>query len=144
MNTLKDLALKYINIENKYGKDKDLYHYNCAEVLLNSCNDYYKLGVDSKMLKAIVPFGGGMYSEITCGILTGSIAALGLIFTEEKPSTNDKVKAITKEWLSIFEDKFGHIDCIELKRDYKDPESGCKNLMLDSAELLESLINKFI
>lgn len=143
MNTLKDLALEYIDSENKYGKDKDLYHYNCAEVLLYSCNDYYKLDLDSKMLKAIVPFGGGMYSEITCGILTGSIAALGLIFTEEKPSTNNKVKDITREWLSIFENRFGNIDCRQLKKDYKDPESGCKDLMLDSAEALESLINKY-
>ena len=59
MGTLKDVAIKYIESENKYGDEKALYHYNCAEVLLYSCNDYYNLGLDQKALRSIVPFGGG-------------------------------------------------------------------------------------
>lgn len=140
MNRLKDVALKYINLEKDYGEDSKLYHYNCAEVLLNSANDYYNLGANAKVLKAIIPFGGGMYAEKSCGALTGGLAALGLMFGEEKPTNNEKLKEIANQWVLSFEKKFGHTDCKELKKEYQDPESGCKLLMLEAADLLESLI----
>lgn len=143
MSTLRDMALKYIDIEKNYGTEKQLYHYNCAEVVLNACNDYYELEAGSKILKAIIPFGGGMYAEKACGAVTGSVAALGLIFGEEKPSRNDKVKNITNEFIVKFEKKFGHIDCVELKKSHRDPHSGCKLLMLETAELLESIISHY-
>ena len=144
MNSLADIALEYIESENKYGIDKNLYHYNCAEVLLNACNDYYKLNVSEEMLKAVIPFGGGMCSESTCGILTGSLMALGLIFAENKPTNNDKVKSVTKEWLNIFENKFGNINCKELKENHRHPEFGCKTIILEASELLEQVISKYL
>lgn len=143
MGTLREIALKYIDSEEKYGEERNLYHYNCAEVLLNSCDNYYKLGSDSKILKAIVPFGGGMFAERTCGALTGGILALGLLFAEEKPTTNEKLKNITRKWVITFEKEFSHIDCKALKKNYRHPESGCKSLVLDAAELLESIISEY-
>lgn len=143
MNKLRDMALEYINSEKKHGEERSLYHYNCAEVLLNACNDYYNLGAGANTLKAIIPFGGGMGSESTCGILTGAVAALGLMFAEEKPSTNNKVKEITNRWVTAFEKEFGDINCKELKESHRDPESGCKLLILDAAELLESIIDEY-
>ncbi|NMA50120.1 MAG: C_GCAxxG_C_C family protein [Tissierellia bacterium] len=92
MNSLADIALEYIESKDKYGIDKNLYHYNCAEVLLNACNDYYKLNVSEEMLKAVIPFGGGMCSESTCGILTGSLMALGLILPKINQQTMIKLK----------------------------------------------------
>lgn len=143
MNTLKEVASRYIQSENKYGEDKNLYHYNCAEVILNACNDYYKLEADPKLLKSIVPFGGGMYSEITCGALTGGVAAIGLMFAEEKPTTNDKLKSITQKWILEFETQFANLNCDKLKEDHREAETGCENLILQSADLLESIINTY-
>ena len=143
MNKLRDMALKYIDIEKSYDKDQKLYHYNCAEVMLNACNDYYSLEAGSNLLKAIIPFGGGMYAAKACGAVTGSVAALGLMFGEEKPSTNDKVKNIANEFIVKFEKQFGHVDCKELKENHRDPNSGCKPLMLETADLLESIINQY-
>jgi len=143
LKSLADIALEYIESENKYGIDKDLYHYNCAEVLLNACNDYYNLKVSKDMLKAVIPFGGGMCSESTCGILTGSVLALGLIFAEDKPSSNEKVKKITSEWLGIFEYKFGNINCKELKTSHSDSEFGCRPLILEASDLLEQVIGRY-
>lgn len=62
---LRDEARKYIDSEIQYGDKKDLYHYNCAEIILNACNDYYNLELDSKALKMIIPFGGGLNSGKT-------------------------------------------------------------------------------
>lgn len=143
MDRLRNVALEYIDSEKKYGSESNLYHYNCAEVLLNACNDYYDLGADQKTLRAIIPFGGGMNSERTCGILTGSVAALGLMFAEEKPTTNEKLKAVTNRWVKAFDQEFGEINCKELKESHRDPESGCKGLMLDAADLLQSIIEEY-
>ena len=140
MGSLKDETIKYIESENKYGDKKELYHYNCAETLLNASNDYYKLGVDPKFLKAIVPFGGGFYSERTCGALTGGIAALGLLFAEEKPTSNEKLKEITKKWVEAFENEFGSLDCKEIKLVHRDEVKGCGPVMVRAAELLEEVI----
>ena len=134
----------YIESENKYGNKKKLYHYNCAEILLNASNDYYKLGIDPKFLKAIVPFGGGFYSEKTCGALTGGIAALGLLFAEEKPTNNEKLKEITKKWVEVFEKEFSSLDCKEIKPLHRDEIRGCAPVMTRSAELLEGVIKEYL
>ncbi len=84
-----------------------------------------------------------MYSEATCGILTGGVFALGLIFAEDKPTTNEKVKGITNEWLNIFEEKFGSLNCKKLKEEQCDSNLGCGPLIVKAAELLEKLINKY-
>lgn len=137
---LKDEATKYIESENKYGDKKALYHYNCAETLLNSCNDYYKLGLDEKMLKIMVPFGGGFYSERTCGAFTGGVAALGAMFAEDKPSSNVKLKEMTKKWVEVFEKEFGSLECKDIKPIHRDEVKGCGPVMERAAELFESII----
>lgn len=140
---LKDEAIKYIDSENKYGDQKALYHYNCAETLLNSSNDYYKLGLDSKMLKLIVPFGGGFFSERTCGAFTGGLAVLGVIFAEDKPTDNEKLKEVTKKWVQAFEKEFGSLDCKDIKPKHRDEVKGCRPVMVGAAELLEAIINEY-
>ena len=143
MDSLKENAIRYMDSENEYGEEKNQYHYNCAEVLLNASNDYYKLGADSKLLRSVIPFGGGISCESTCGALTGGVVALGLMFAEEKPSTNDRVKDITKEWVETFKERFGDIDCKKLKKIHRDPENGCRTLILESTEILESIIEQY-
>lgn len=143
MNGLKACALKYIESENKYGEDKASYHYNCAETLLNASNDYYGLGIDATFLKAIVPFGGGFYSERTCGAFTGGIAVLGLLFAEERPTLNERLKEVTKNWVEVFEGAFGSLDCKEIKPIHRDEIKGCGPVMARTADLLEEVIRAY-
>lgn len=141
--TLRDQAIKYIESENKYEeKDRPLYHYNCAEILFNSSNDYYKLDVDPKFLKAITAFGGGFYSERTCGALTGAIAALSMILAENRPSKNAKLKESTKELVQVFEKEFGSLECKDIKASHRDEELGCRPVITKAAQLLEELLDK--
>lgn len=140
---LKDEPKKYIESELKYGDKKELYHYNCAEIILNSCNDYYNLNLDSKTLKAITPFGGGLCSEKTCGIITGGAAAIGVMFTEDKPSLNSKMKEITRRWVEEFEKEFENTDCKIIKETKRDENEGCKPLIIKGAEILEEIIDEY-
>lgn len=143
MSLLKDLAIQYIESEKKYEKDKKLYHYNCAEILLNSSNDYYKMDIDPKFLKAIIPFGGGIYSERTCGALTGAIAALGIMYGEDKPTTNEKLKEITLKWLEVFEKEFGSLDCKDIKAIHRDEVTGCRPVIVRAAEMFEEIAKSY-
>gem|GEM_PF-6473466 len=102
-NMLRDEVKKYIEYELKHGSQRELYHYNCAQSILHGSNDYYDLQLDPKALKMIVPFGGGMYTENTCGMLTGGIAVIGILFAEEMPTQNLKMKEITRYWTEEFE-----------------------------------------
>src|SRR5690554_673132 len=96
--------------EMKYSEEeRPLYHKNCAEILLMAANQKFKLDLDDKFFKAICPFGGGLQSENTCGALIGAVAAIGVMYTEEKPSTNERMKDITKKFVEEFEKEFGAI-----------------------------------
>ncbi|MPW24880.1 hypothetical protein GC105_03630 [Alkalibaculum sp. M08DMB] len=139
---LKDMAISYIESELKYGEERKLYHFNCAETLLCACNDTYNLGLDNKVFKAIVPFGGGFYSEKACGALTGAIAALGIMFSEDKPTSNDKLKEITRRWVKVFEDEFGSTECKDIKKTHRDEVTGCGLVMIRAAELFEKEIRE--
>ncbi|MBF7096603.1 C-GCAxxG-C-C family protein [Alkalibacter mobilis] len=138
-----DHVKKYIKSEFAYGDDHKLYHYNCAETLLNSCNDEYMLGIGTKELKMMTGFGGGFHCERTCGVLTGGIAALGMIFAEERPTENNKLKEIVKKWVEIFHEEFGTTECSDIKKSHRDEVEKCAPVMIRGAELLEKLIEEY-
>lgn len=138
---LRDEAKKYIDLEKKHGKDRALYHYNCAEVMLNAGNDFYNLALDKKVLNMIVPFGGGMVLEKDCGLLTGGVALIGFMFAEEKPSENIKLKKITKRWVEEFEEEFKDTNCKRIKSINLEENQGCNGLKLIAADILENIIN---
>ena len=141
---LRDVAKEYIEYELKFGEERSLYHYNCAEVMVNACNDYYEIGLDEKALKMIAPFGAGIGIGKTCGILIGGLSAIGLIFSEEKPSQNLKMKEMRRIWIEEFEREFKAIDCIDIKAINLREDQGCGGLILKANDLLEEIINKNI
>lgn len=137
---LKDKTQKYIESELKYGEERKLYHYNCAETLLNAANEEYNLELDEKTFKAITPFGGGFYCERTCGAFSGSLVAIGAMFTEDKPTANQKIKDMSKELVEAFEKEFGTLNCAKIKEKFRDEEKGCAPVMLRAAEVLERVL----
>jgi C_GCAxxG_C_C family probable redox protein len=140
---LSEKAKKYVESEFAYGEDHKLYHYNCAETLLNSCNEEYCLDLDAKALKMMVPFGGGFYCEKACGVLTGALAAAGVMYAQDKPTTNEKVKAFAQKWVEAFEKEFGSTECVDVKRDHKHETKKCGPVMIRGAQLFEEVVKEF-
>lgn len=131
---LVDVIKKYTDWPTEKGATK---MYNCAEAMLNAANDYYGLGLDEKALKAIVPFGGGFFMENTCGLVTGGLAAIGVLLASgDHPYANAALIETTKKWVSAFEEKFGSCGCKALK----EGREGCKELASDAAALFESVV----
>lgn len=140
---LQDVAKDYIHKEEAYGEDRALYHYNCAETLLNSCDDYYGLGLDASTRRMAIPFGGGLYKEKTCGVLTGGLMAIGLLFGEDKPTENIRLKQVTRTWVEAFEARFGSTDCARIKETHRHPQEKCAPVIMAGAALLEEILAKW-
>ncbi|KAF5056749.1 putative redox-active protein [anaerobic digester metagenome] len=121
--------------------EQPLYHKNCAEIMLMAANEQYNLGLDERFFKAVCPFGGGFQTENTCGALLGALAAIGLMYTEERPTTNDKMKEKTKQFVAEFEKEFGALDCANIKAHHRSETEGCAPVKIRTAEVFERVIN---
>ncbi len=124
-------------IKNGFGKDKD---YNCAEKILYGANEAYKLGLDKESLKLVAGFGGGMGIESVCGALTGSIMVLSKLFVNDIAHESGKIKELTQELLHRYEDEMKDINCAPLKNNYRTLSSGCDEVILKAAEILDDIV----
>ena len=79
---------------SKPDNEKALYHKNCGETLIEALKIKYELDIDDKVFKMLAPYGFGIQIGNTCGAFAGGVAAIGLMFTEDKPSTRDTRKEI--------------------------------------------------
>ncbi|HAQ40118.1 MAG TPA: hypothetical protein DCM73_04305 [Clostridiales bacterium] len=139
---MKELVDKINKQELSYPEEeRPQYHINCAETLLMAANEEYKLGLDERFIKAVCPFGGGIQTEKTCGALLGAVASLGVMYTEERPSTNEEMKEITKKFVEEFEKEFGFSDCANIKAHHRSETEGCNPVKLRAAEVFERVVN---
>jgi C_GCAxxG_C_C family probable redox protein len=69
---MKELIRKYRNT--------DLYNSNCSEAIVYSANEHYNLELTQNGLNMAAGFGGGVFEKHLCGIVSGSVAVLGVIF----------------------------------------------------------------
>lgn len=136
-------VVERLNVEElKYSQeDRPLYHKNCAEILLLAANEKYGLGLDERFVKAVCPFGGGLQSEKTCGALLGALSAIGVMYTEDKPSANDKMKDITRKFVEEFQKEFGSADCKDIKEHHRSETEGCNPVKIRAAEVFKRVVD---
>lgn len=127
---LKDLAKKYY--QNGY---------NCAEAMLYGGNEYYQLGLDEKAFKIMAGFGGGVNIEDICGVVSGSIAILGILFVEKSAHESDNIKELTIEFIEAFKESRGSMNCKELKDQYRNEEEKCSGVVEAAGAVLEEIID---
>lgn len=126
-----DKVIKY------YGSEYDL---NCAETILYGANEEYDLNLKKETFKAMAAFGGGMAIEETCGVATGAISVLGLIFIKDRAHESDYLKGLTKEFMDRFKEKCSTLNCNKLKIKYRNDEIRCLNIVEIGAEILDSIV----
>lgn len=126
-------------IENGLSKDKDL---NCAETILYAANESYGLQLPHSALKLAAGFGGGMGIGSTCGALTGGVTALSAIFVKQRGHESDYIKTLNSELFDSFRTKMNSIDCDYLKEHYRSPQDDCHPLIVQTARILEALIDR--
>lgn len=127
------------DIIDKYrSREMDL---SCSEIMLLSANEAYNLNLQKETVKAMAAFGGGMGVEGVCGAISGSLAALGVMFVNERAHESSKIKSISKEFFDLFQKKLGTNNCKELKSRYRNEEFGCRDILYAAGGALEEIIN---
>lgn len=121
-------------------EERHMYHINCAEALLMAANEEYNLGLDDRFIKAVCPFGGGFQIESTCGALLGSLSAIGVMFTEDRPTENEKMRKMAKKYAEEFEKEFGALDCATIKQHHRSETEGCAPVKIRAAEVFERVM----
>jgi C_GCAxxG_C_C family probable redox protein len=129
---LKETAKKY------WTEDYDL---NCAECIIYAANEKYNLNLSQQTLKVMAGFGGGMATGDVCGVVTGSIGVIGIMFTEVSGHKSPIIKEMTREFIRRFNEKLGYIKCVDLKKEYIN-EKKCKLMIETGAEILDDIILK--
>ncbi len=130
---LKDL------IKDGFGKEED---FNCAEKILYGANEAYDLGLNKESLKLAAGFGGGMGIENTCGALTASVMVLSKLYVNDVAHESDRIKQLTGELLEAYEWEMGSINCAQLKNDYRTILSGCDEVIIKAAEILDGIVER--
>lgn len=110
------------------------YDLNCAETMIYAANEEYNLNLDKNTFKTMAAFGGGMAIESVCGVITGAISVLGIIFTIDRGHESTRVKELTAEFINRFNEKCEAINCDKLKLLHRNDEVRC-TYMIDAEQL---------
>jgi C_GCAxxG_C_C family probable redox protein len=124
-------------LQRGFAEGKDL---NCAETILRGANEAYRLGLDREALKLAAGFGGGMAIESVCGALTGSIMVLSRLFVEDRAHQSPWLKELVQEFLVLYRQEMGSIQCDALKERYRTEEQKCREVIEKAASLLDKII----
>lgn len=87
--------------------------YNCAESIIKTFNEDTGLDIPVSIAS---PFGGGMTVGGTCGAITGTLIAVGALKGRNTSEEKNNSRIITKEVITKVKEKYGTIECIELKK----------------------------
>jgi C_GCAxxG_C_C family probable redox protein len=131
---LLDKVKKYYN--------KDVYDLNCAETIVYASNEEYNLNLNAYSLKGAAAFGGGMAIEDMCGVVTGALLILGMMFTQERAHESDRIKNLTIEFITRFSEVFGTTNCRQLKTDYRSDEERCSKMVNEGAIILDEIVTR--
>jgi len=123
----------------KYRKEE--YDLNCAECIIYAANEEYNLNLKEETLKVMAGFGGGMATGDVCGVITGAIGVISVMFTEVSGHKSPKVREMTRELINAFKEKLGYIRCVDLKKEYANVKR-CTLMIETGAEILDNIILK--
>ena len=112
---LKDKAYEYF-----ITKD-----HNCAESALLAISEEYGLGLGPEEMKLVSAFGGGMGCGKLCGVLAGSMAALGKLAVNGRAHATENFGPLCAGLCESFHACLGSINCAELKPRYRSDEVRC-------------------
>lgn len=124
-------------------RNKEVYDLSCSETIAMAANDAYNLNLSQDFFHAMAPFSGGMYRDQTCGALTGGLAVLGVLFTDENAHNSEILKEINNYLFDLFENNLSCVNCDSLKELHRTEDQGCNPVMYAAGKALEKTIIKF-
>ena len=129
---LKDRAYEYF-----ITKD-----HNCAESALLCISDEYGLGIGPEEMKLVSAYGGGMGCGKLCGVLAGSMAALGRMAVNGRAHTTEGFGPLCAGLVEAFEAGLGSLKCADLKAMYRNDEVRCLKTVELGLEVFEAYVKE--
>lgn len=117
--------------------------YNCAEAMLLAGNEYYNLDLNPDTFKVMAGFGGGVDVEDLCGVVSGSVALLGIIFVDKRAYESQEIKEITEDFVESFRRELKTLNCKMLKDMYREEDAKCSSVVEAGGRVLEEVIIKY-
>ena len=117
--------------------------FNCAESVLYTANQIYKMNLTKESIRLSSPFGGGMFIEEKCGAITGALMVLGYIFVIDNAHSTEYLKEIIHSYFDAFNNKMGSCECAPLKIMHRSESIGCFNVITAALDTLEQTVIKF-
>ncbi len=112
---LKDRAYEYFIVKD----------HNCAETALLAISEEYGLKIGPEEMKLVSGFGGGMGCGDLCGVLAGSMAALGKLAVNGRAHATENFGPLCAGLCESFRTCLGSMKCAELKPRYRTDELRC-------------------
>ena len=112
--------------------------HNCAESALLAISEEYGLGIGPEEMKLVSAYGGGMGCGKLCGVLAGSMAALGKMAVNERAHATEGFGPLCAGLVEAFEAKLGSLKCAELKPKYRTEELRCLKTVELGLEVFEA------
>jgi C_GCAxxG_C_C family probable redox protein len=109
--------------------------HHCAQTAFLALKEQFNLS-DGEIVKALTPLPGLGEKGLTCGAITGSLMAIGLVFGRERIDDWETYRASlmpSGEFVDRFREVQGSIDCCEIV----ETEFGRKYDLLDPADHAE-------
>jgi C_GCAxxG_C_C family probable redox protein len=127
----------------RHFRDKTKYDYSCSETMVAAADLAYGLNLPPEVLRVMAPFSGGLLTEDVCGILTGGLGVIGLMYTNHVAHDSEQMMEVSKAYMDGFRYRFATTQCVELKPVYRTEETGCTDLILLGAEVLQEIIEQY-
>ncbi len=118
-------------------------HLNCSETMLYFGNEFYNLNLNEFALKSMSGFGGGMFEEDVCGVVTGGIAVISMVLTNQTAYQTPNLSQAIIEFKKRIKDAFSSIDCRAIKPIHRDENFGCDQVIIKGLDILIETISLY-
>jgi hypothetical protein len=92
---------------------------NCAQPSFSALNDQFGLGADITLIKALTPLPGIALRGETCGIVTSSMLALGIVYGRDRLDDSEgffRSLPPCRAFCGAFSKEFGGTKCDDVTR----------------------------
>ena len=131
--TLLERNVKHHYLENNY---------NCAETMIQACNDTFKLDLPAFAYRMLSGFGSGLYTGNICGALVGCTSALSLMMVETRAHDTEYLPYAQRLLVRNFRNLLGETQCARLKVVHHTKEQRCLPTCLLAAQAMTQTVNQ--
>ncbi|HKL47760.1 MAG TPA: C-GCAxxG-C-C family (seleno)protein [Candidatus Izemoplasmatales bacterium] len=112
---------------------------NCSETMLHYGNDIFNLNLSDTALESMAGFGGGLFENDLCGVVSGGVAIISMVLTKQSPN----LKPAVIEFKKHINDAFGDIQCSKIRPIHRQHKLGCQSLIIQSMDIMVDLVKTY-